>query len=349
MKIIFVVPNLSSGGVERVVSRFSIEFEKLGYEVKIIMLTNKVEYNYGGELIILNSQPSSSYIVKLFNLLSRTTQLKKIFRQEKSDFIYAFMESCTYSSILTGEDIIVSIQNNMESRLNKYQKKIMSFFYNFKNVKKVIAVSKGIEESLHKNNILNTKRIYNPISFRNDFNTKEDLSKYQPYLLSAGRLDQIKNFEMLIKAYNNTKTKDETKLIIVGEGKERKNLEELIRELKLEDKVLLLGRKDNIDDYYYQSDMYILSSKSEGFPNVLMEALSNKCPVISTDCPTGPDEIIIHNKNGILVENENQDKMTKAIDDLYFDVDKKVLFRNNAIESISQLDGDKIAQQWLSI
>jgi len=267
-KIIFVLPELSGGGVQRVVSLLSLELVKLGCDVKIILLVDKIEYEYGGDLIILNSQPNSSYIKKIFNLIDRTRSLKKIFKKEKADKIYAFMESCTYSSILTGEEIIVSVRNNIDVRLTYFQKKIMSFFYKFKNVKKVIAVSKEIEKKLKELGIQRTTTIYNPLKF-NKIDNVENLTKYKPYFLSAGRLDKIKNFDMLIKSYNNTKAKNETKLLIVGEGKERNNLENLIIQLKLTDKVFLIGRKENINDYYSQADIYILSSKSEGFPNVL--------------------------------------------------------------------------------
>jgi GalNAc-alpha-(1->4)-GalNAc-alpha-(1->3)-diNAcBac-PP-undecaprenol alpha-1,4-N-acetyl-D-galactosaminyltransferase len=347
-KIIFVLPELSGGGVQRVVSLLSLEFVKLGYDVKIVLLVDKIEYEYGGELIILNSQPNSNYIKKIFILLDRARSLKKIFKKEKADRIYAFMESCTYPSILTGEEIIVSVRNNIDVRLSYFQKRILSFFYKCKNVKKVIAVSKEIEKKLKELGIQKTTTIYNPLNF-NIIDNMEDLTKYKPYFLSVGRLDKIKNFEMLIKSYNNTKSKGVVKLLIAGEGNERSNLENLIMQLKLNDKVFLIGRKENINDYYSQADIYILSSKSEGFPNVIVEALMNKCPVISTDCPTGPNEIIINNKNGLLIKNENQEEMTKTIDSLYFNKKQKEYFRGNALDSVLHLNGKKIAMKWLSV
>ena len=348
MKIILVVPSLSGGGVERIVSRFSLEFERLGHRVKVVLLVNKVEYPHGGSILLLKSKPSSNYIFKLYNLFIRAFQLKKIFQKEKPELIYAFMESCTYASILTGFNVIVSVQNNMDTRLNRYQKRIMSFFYNFSNVKKVVAVSDGIERALHKNNIHNTVKIYNPFIFKKNITITEDLSRYQPYILTVGRLDSIKNFKMLIISYLNSKTFINAKLLIVGEGEERGNLEILIKEFNLQDRVFLIGRKLNVDDYYLQSDIFILSSLSEGFPSVLIEALSNKCPVISTDCPTGPSEIINH-KNGILVANNNQNEMTKAIDSLFYNKKLKNFFKTNAVDTIRHLDSEIISKQWLEL
>lgn len=164
-----------------------------------------------------------------------------------------------------------------------------------------------------------------------------------------GRLHKQKNFDLLIKAYSNTKVSNDVKLLIVGEGLERDNLELLIKELDLENKVFLVGQKDNIKDYYLQSELFILSSKYEGFPNVLVEALSNECVCISTDCPTGPSEIIKNNENGLLITNENVEEMTKAIDRLYFDENLKKIFSNNAKKSISHLNIKKIAKDWIEV
>ena len=138
-------------------------------------------------------------------------------------------------------------------------------------------------------------------------------------------------------------------MLILGEGNERKNLESLIKTLKLENKVFLMGKRDNIEDYYRQCEFFILPSKYEGFPNVLVEALANGCACISTDCPTGPNEIIKNEVNGLLIENDNQKAMTKAIDRLFFDKKLKYMLKNNAKKSILHLKLENIAEEWLKI
>ena len=178
---------------------------------------------------------------------------------------------------------------------------------------------------------------------------QEDLSKYQPYILSVGRLEKQKNFEMLISAYSKTEASKEAKLLIVGEGSQREKLEKLINNLNLKGKVLLLGQKDNIRDYYLQSEIYVLSSRYEGFPMVLVEALSNRCACIATNCETGPSEIIKDGFNGLLVENENENALARAIDKLYFDEELKNKFKNNAQKSIGHLKLEEVAKKWLEI
>jgi GalNAc-alpha-(1->4)-GalNAc-alpha-(1->3)-diNAcBac-PP-undecaprenol alpha-1,4-N-acetyl-D-galactosaminyltransferase len=349
-KIIFVAQTLNRGGAERVVSLLSQEFERIGYDVIIILFDNKIQYRYGGKIININTPPSLSYITKLIRIYQRIKRLKKIFLNEKPDYIFSFMESCNFASILTGEKVIVSIRNNPNKKHNWYQKTLIKFLYKFRNIQKIVAVSGEIEKILIKDYKLNnTTSILNPIIIDNNYKTKEDLSKYKPYILSVGRLNIQKNFEMLITAYSNITIKNNLKLLIVGEGNERIKLEKLIKDLDMEEKILLIGQKENIKDYYLQSEIYILSSSFEGFPNVLVEALSNNCACISTDCPTGPSEIIVDEKNGLLVENENQEKMTKAIERLYCDKELKSKFANNAQKSIEHLKLEKIAKEWLKI
>lgn len=346
-KIIFVAQTLNRGGAERVVSLLSQEFERLEYEVKIVLFDNKVKYNHGGIILNIQTPSSSNYFIKLVRLFQRVSRLKKIFKNEKPDLIFSFMESCNFASILTGYEVVVSIRNNPNKKHNLYQKMLIKLLYKFKNVKKIVTVSKDIENILNiEYQLSNTTTILNPIVFDDNYIIQEDLSHYQPYIVSVGRLNVQKNFSMLIRAYYNAKVKDKVKLLIVGDGGERNILEKLIRKLNLQNKVFLVGQKENVKDYYIQSELYILSSRFEGFPNVLIEALSNGCACIATDCPTGPSEIIVNNVNGLLISNENSKEMSETIDKLYFDKELTNKFRQNAKSSISHLNIEKIVKQW---
>jgi len=349
-KIIFVIPSLAKGGAERVVSLLSQEFKRRGYKVKIVIFNNKIEYNYGGEIVNINTPASSNYFVKLLRLFQRTVRLKRIFKKENPDYIFSFVESANFPCILTGGDVVVSVHNNPNRNCGWLQKIFIRFLYKFSNIKKIVVVSKGIEKILNRDYKLdNTITIYNPIVIDNRYKIQEGLSGYQPYILSVGRLEKQKNFEMLIKAYSKTKASKEVKLLIVGEGSERQKLEKLIHNLNLEGKVFLPGKKDNIRDYYLQSEIYVLSSKYEGFSMTLVEALSNRCACVATNCPTGPNEIIKNGFNGLLVENENENTLAEAIDRLYFDEELKNKLKNNAQKSIEHLKLEKIAKKWLEI
>lgn len=342
MKLAFIINSLNKGGAERVVSLLSQELSK-EHDVFIILFDNNIAYEYGGKIIDIDCKPVSGKMAKVLNVFKRRAKLKKIFDKQQFDKIFAFMESAYLPAILTGYPIISSVRNNPKV----YSKFITKYI--LPKARKVVAVSNYIEKELNNLGIENTQTIFNPTIEDENYKIIENLSKYKPFILAVGRLHKQKNFDLLIKAYSNTKVSNDVKLLIVGEGLERDNLELLIKELDLENKVFLVGQKDNIKDYYLQSELFILSSKYEGFPNVLVEALSNECVCISTDCPTGPSEIIKNNENGLLITNENVEEMTKAIDRLYFDENLKKIFSNNAKKSISHLNIKKIAKDWIEV
>lgn len=348
-KILFVIQTLNKGGAERVVSNLSKEFVNLGHEVKIILFNNQISYDYGGAIISLQLPASKNYLIKFFRLFQRIARLKKIFNQENPDFIFSFMESCNFASILTGKNVVISVRNN-PNKFTLIQRFLIQILYKFKNVLAVVCVSKEIENILKNNyKIGNLVTIQNPIVFDNSYKIKEDLSNFKPFILAVGRLHTQKNFQMLINAYAKTKAKNETKLLILGDGNLKNELNLLIQKLNLQQKVFLLGLKDNIKDYYLQCEIFILSSLYEGFPNALIEALSNNSACIVTDCPTGPSEIITNLQNGILIENNNEKAMSEAIDKLYFDKEMLDKIRHNAKNSIQYLDVKNIAKKWLEL
>lgn len=129
----------------------------------------------------------------------------------------------------------------------------------------------------------------------------------EEYICSVGRLDEIdKDFSTLIKAFDELKkdTNIKEKLVIVGDGPDKQNLEDLVKKLKLKD-VVFLGKKTNPYIWMKNSKLFVLSSKSEGFGVVLVEALIVGTQVISSDCPVGPREILENGKYGELFEVGN--------------------------------------------
>ncbi|MBI87373.1 MAG: hypothetical protein CMG63_04750 [Candidatus Marinimicrobia bacterium] len=313
-------------------------------DVTIILFDEIIDYEFAGKLININCVTKKSIYGKTINVLNRTLKLKKIFKKENFDKIFAFMESAYLPSILTRFPIIASLRNNPEKSSLFITKYILP------KAKYIVCVSKNIEKALREDfKILNVITIYNPVNLKSLEKHGENLSKYQPFLLGIGRLHEQKNFELLINAFSKTKARERAKLLILGDGHMKKQLQKMVRELNLESKVYLMGQRDNIVDYYIQSKIFILSSIYEGFPNVLVEALANQCPIISTNCPTGPSEIINNYKNGILVENGNETQMCKAIDKLFFNKDLINTFKNNAIKSVEYLDIKIIAQKWLEV
>jgi glycosyltransferase involved in cell wall biosynthesis len=181
----------------------------------------------------------------------------------------------------------------------------------YKRAKAVIVVSRKAANNLTRK--IGVRKdslhvIYNPIDIESiSEKSKEEPqhdwlnNKKYPVILGAGRLTMPKDFSTLIKAFNCLRKKRRAKLIILGEGGKRKELEKLIRELNLQSDVDMPGFVSNPYSYMSKSDVFVLSSKYEGFGNVLVEAMACGVSVVSTNCPGGPAEILENGKYGKLV------------------------------------------------
>ena len=151
------------------------------------------------------------------------------------------------------------------------------------------------------------------LTFERNYETKD---KY--VITAAGRLKAQKNFEMLISVCAELSKKyDDIILNIYGEGDSYNKLSELIEALGVADRIKLMGRSNNLLPVYTESDLFVLSSNYEGMPNVLLEAMACGTPCVSTDCPTGPSEMIENEKNGLLVSVNDYEQMTRAIEFMY--------------------------------
>lgn len=157
-------------------------------------------------------------------------------------------------------------------------------------------------------------RIYNPITLDRSPKISDCSNKN---VIAVGRLERVKGFDLLITAWSEINKKHpDWKLTIFGEGSERHTLEKIISDLKLQYVVSLPGKTKDIIKQYANSSIFVLSSREEGFGNVLVEAEACGLPIISFDCPYGPREIINDNINGFLVPTENISKLTSRINEL---------------------------------
>ena len=345
-KIMLIIPSLIKGGVERVVSILSKELSKY-YDVYVVIYHNPVEYEIGGKLINLET-PTGSFLRKIKNTFYRVVKLKRLIRKISPDFVVSFMGNL--QPILTFEPVIVSIRNNPDF-FPLYRKFLLNTIYKLPNVKKIVTCSSEIEKKLNNNyRLKNTKTIYNPLNF--DCIAKELLAPNPfefDYVLAMGRLDRQKGFDILIKSFAKTNLRKRVKLVILGEGEERKNLEKLIAKYDLKSQVLLFGKVDNPFIYMKYAKFFILSSRYEGFANVLLEALACKIPIIAADCKTGPSEIIESEENGLLVPVEDEEALKLAMEKLFYDRELYKRLRANTRKSIEKFNVNNIVKDWLNL
>jgi len=161
-------------------------------------------------------------------------------------------------------------------------------------------------------------------------------------ILGAGSLIKQKGFDVLLEAFNIIRKKREARLVIVGEGPDRDSLEEKARELGIEDDVEMPGYVQNIFEYFEAADLFVLSSNWEGFGLVVVEALSAGKPVVTTDCPYGPREILDDGHYGEIVPVGDSLGMAEAIDRTLANPPSRQLLQNRAEE----FDAEKVVEKY---
>lgn len=167
-------------------------------------------------------------------------------------------------------------------------------------------------------------------------------------VISVGRLTFQKGFDLLVDAWSQVpiQLRKEWKLLIIGDGEDKPLLEKKITELAIGDSIELVGATRKVFRYFEKASVYCLSSRFEGLPMVLLEALAFRLPIVAFDCDTGPDELIEHERNGILVEAENVNKMAQSLATLMADNNLRERMKNYKSQRLPMLELHQIIEQW---
>lgn len=341
-KVLIIVPNLRLGGQERIAVR-TAELLKKKYEVSLVIFDEKEgAYSYDGNLINLNVPAKHGKLFKIWNVLKRAYQLRGLKRREKIDFSYSFGESANIVNILSrGKDkAFLSIHGyaDLKNRL------LDRFLY--KRSDKTICCSEEIKMKyeLLFPKLKNSVTLYNPYPVNEILEmAEEEVLDYDfkgMTIITHGRLEEVKNYPRLIRSFALAQKKVENlHLLILGEGSKRQELETLVHQLDLEEKVHFLGLKRNPFSYLRRADLYVLSSFHEGFPNALAEGMVFM-PAVSVDCKSGPKEMLDQfskekierfreGKYGILVSEEEPDSSEEEKKKTDFHLSEAMLFLLN--------------------
>ena len=321
MKILVIVGSLAlGGGAERAAVSLGNELYNDGHEITYLAFQDKnPKYEFNGEYYILNQNHTfnqDTAKIKTLNdnlnffksglkLIKNSLKIKNICSQKNIDTVISVGAEVNYHVILSGilgnkSKIIVTHHQNPES-FSITHKRVMKILYPKSD--KVICVSKTMENIFKKkmgikSNILT---IYNILDIKNCIKLSGEKipHKYQEIFKSGfifiniGRLDASKGQWFLIRSFRNVVDKyNDAKLVILGNGELKKELEDLIKKLNLEKNVFLLGNQNNVFPFLKNSNCFVLSSLFEGLPVSLLEALSTNLTIISTDCRSGPREIL---------------------------------------------------------
>lgn len=333
------LPSLRGGGAERVMLNLARGFAERGYEVDLVLA--KAEGPY------LSQVPDNIRVIDLKSarVLYSLHGLIRYLRQERPHALLSALDHANVVALWAKKisrvptRIVVSVHStiskasaNARSLREKLTPLFIRIFYTWADA--VVTVSRGVADDLIKLTKLPQEKvhvIYNPVVTPELFAKAEEPLDHPwftpgepPVILSVGRLTPAKDYPTLIKAFALVRKEMPVRLIILGEGEERPKLEALIRELGLERDVDLPGFVDNPYKYMKRASVLVLSSQWEGLPTVLVEALALGIPVVSTDCPSGPKEILNNGEYGRLVAVGNQKELAQSIKAAIWEGKKKI-------------------------
>ena len=377
-KISFLIYSLGSGGAERIVS-YLLKYFSQKYEIYLVLMNDTIFYEIPENVKVFfleKSKPYESGFKKFLKIPYLGLKYRNFLIRKKIDISISFMNRPNYINIFSklirsntrtiiSERITSLKEYSGYSFRNLLSKSLIKILYRFSDY--IIPNSKGIANDLinyFSVNLEKVKVIYNFVvndNIAKQINKRNDLKKKNFIFVNIGRLEPQKNHYLLLEAIHKLKSMD-IKLIIIGEGPLKKYLKEQIKILKLEDKVELLGRQKNPYKFLANADCFVFSSKYEGFPNVILEALACGLPVISTDCRSGPREILAPDtdfryetkdiefaKYGALVPVEDVEKMAEAMKIIYENKELRDKYKQKAINRAKDFDVKKIIKQWEEI
>ena len=328
-RIALFIPSLRGGGAERVMLNLAREFARKGISVDLVLVDAVGPHanNVPGDIRVIN--------LKKHRALASVPALARYLRTEKPGVLISALHQANFAAVLAKglarvpTKLVMTIHNTMSEETGRWaswKNRMIPYVsrMSFPFAEEIVTVSRGVAEDLSTLLGLPLDRfhvIYNPVVGPDLYEKAKlpmDHKWFQesevPVLLAIGRFTVAKDFSTLIRAFALVASRRPARLLILGEGEERPVLESLVRELGLEDSVLLPGFVDNPYAYLARAKMFVLSSVHEGLPTVLIEALALGKPIVSTDCRSGPREILQNGAYGRLVPVGNAESLADAIE-----------------------------------
>jgi len=357
MKITVVISSLSCGGAERVLSSMANFWVGRGNQVTFITLgsANRDFYKLDDRisrisLDLMKDSPNIFSAIK--NNLVRLTSLRRVLKNDSSDVIISFQSAMNVMVLLAGigmpAPIIVS--ERVDPRFffkGVIWNTVRFLIYPLSDA--VVVQSTDVKKWMSK--IVAKKNIHivpNPVSsFNKVTDDKLEFDIKSPFIVAMGRLVHQKGFDMLLQSFAQCAPEyEEWSLVIIGDGADRDKLEALSKQLNIEKRVHFVGRVIEPGVILERASMFVLSSRYEGFPNALCEAMSCGLPVISFDCPSGPSSIVRNGTDGILVPAENVSALASAMDQLMKDENRRLMMGEFAKDIVHRFSMDEVMSIW---
>ncbi len=354
MHIAMSIGSLTKGGAERVMVNLAEYFASKGHQVTIVtQYRRENEYTISPQIkrVISDIEGEEISGSRLVNFKRRFLKLRRIWKEEKPDLILSFIGKNNMMAILTSAGLSIPVAVSVRGEPGE------EYYNNFLRLgaKVLFGFADGV--------ILQTRRcfdffpkrvkkraviLHNPVSstfFRERYEGEREKT-----IVAVGRVDGNKNHEMLIRAFAEIAGEfPGYQVIIYGEGPERERLLKLVDEVGMTGKISLPGSIDNVSDAIYKSEIFVLTSNTEGVPNTLIEAMLMGLCALSTDCPCGgPADLIRHGENGLLFPVGDTLALKEQLRLVLTDKDFAERLGKNATEIKEVFATDKVYGEWES-
>ncbi|WP_434063682.1 glycosyltransferase family 4 protein [Paenalcaligenes faecalis] len=360
MHIMIVIHSLRGGGAERVAVDLSAYWQRLGYRVSLVTQMPKKTDVYtvpeGVHRYVMGTAHDSGggWRGAIANW-RRVRRLRKLIKKHKPDCVLGMMTTASILSVMAANGLPcrVIVSEHTHPPMQKLPDAWLRLRrWAYPRAHAVVALTSGTGRWIQ-DHIPGSRVVIIPNAVRWPLQKQEPIipvpDKADRFrLLAVGRLHPVKGFDLLIQAFTLLASYfPDWDLVILGEGDERAALQKQIDEANLTSRISLLGRVGNMDDWYKQADMYVLSSRAEGLSNTLLEAMASGLPVVAMDCDTGPREIIRDNIDGILVNPpENPDALAAHLSDLMARPLKRTALSRRAVDVRDRFSVPIVMAQW---
>jgi GalNAc-alpha-(1->4)-GalNAc-alpha-(1->3)-diNAcBac-PP-undecaprenol alpha-1,4-N-acetyl-D-galactosaminyltransferase len=363
-RLILLVNSMHTGGAERVAATLVNAWAARGDEVTLLVTFSGrggCHYRIHDRVAVIYLSDLSGVIGRnLCGYLRRFIALRRFIKRQSANAVVSFLTDVNVVTLLATRGlkipVIVSERTHPPMMpLGRFWEGLRRLTYPWADrvvmlsqdgvdwLKAIIPVARGV---IIPNPVIYPLPISEPL-----LEVCSMVISDRKVMLAVGRMDSGKQFDRLIEAFFGLSHRfQDWDLVILGEGPERPILEQQVTMLGLQGRVMLPGRAGNIGQWYERADLYVMSSRFEGFPNVLAEAMAHGCAAVSYDCDTGPRDIIRHGIDGLLVKPVGDvPALQAALLELMGDDLKRTEMANNAREVLDRFSSTKILEIWDSL
>jgi N-acetylgalactosamine-N,N'-diacetylbacillosaminyl-diphospho-undecaprenol 4-alpha-N-acetylgalactosaminyltransferase len=370
-KIAVFIINLRGGGAERIVSYLLNEGYK-EFEFHLILFSKEMDYPLpqsenikiielgkyiGSKYLSILAIPYLAYKLKKYLVKNNIQTILSLLN--RPNIISCYLKKHGWKGKVIISERADSVTYYKSLYFGSFIIGLIKWYYPYADI--ISVISKGIAHNLKTLGIHNCKVIYNPIPISWQ-SPKQQLPKKYFTFINIARLEQQKNHKLLLNAFAKLKNEN-CKLVMVGQGRLMDSLKNLSIKLGIENKVNFAGFQSNIESYLEDADCFVFTSDFEGLGNVLIEALNAGLPIISTDCPYGPREVLAPDTDervliqdhieqaryGLLTPVRSMDHLVDAMRKMMADDSLRNKYHELALERASDFDIKKIARQYFEM